>query len=157
MVERVGLIRGLYRLDIAEQVTRQFFDAILDQRFDDAKKYAGDSRIEASVDAIAQTSQNEEEISKGFDLSKVVYNITQTEEMDNAIICYVEISEPYTNKSSEMSLQKVVLKQVDNNWRIVNFIMNYPGRRARRPIDDPSSRSRRYRSDCSAAPWRRFC
>lgn len=108
----------------AEQVTRQFFDAILDQRFDDAKKYAGDSRVEAYVDVIAQVSQNEEEIRKGFDLSKVVYNITQTEEMDNAIICYVEISEPYTNKSSEMSLQKVVLKQVDNNWRIVNFIMD---------------------------------
>lgn len=108
----------------AEQVTRQFFDAILDQRFDDAKKYAGDSRVEAYVDAIAQASQNEEEISKGLDLSKVVYNITQTKEMDNAIICYVEISEPYTNKSSEMSLQKVVLKRVDNNWRIVNFIMD---------------------------------
>lgn len=108
----------------AEQVTRKFFDAILDQRFDEAKKYAGDSKVEAFVDVIAQASQDEEEISKGFDLSKVVYNITQTKEMDNAIICYVEISEPYTNKSSEMSLQKVVLKQVDNNWRIVDFMMD---------------------------------
>lgn len=108
----------------AEQVTRQFFDAILDQRFDDAKKYAGDSRVEAYVDVIAQASQNEEEIRKGFDLSKVVYNIIQTKEMDNAIICYVEISEPYPNKSSRMSLQSVVLKRVDNKWRIVNFIMD---------------------------------
>ena len=108
----------------AEQVTRKFFDALLAQRFDEAKEYAGDSKVEAYVDVIAQASQNEEEISKGFDLSKVVYNIAHTTEMDNAIICYVEISEPYTNKNSEMSLQRVVLKQVDNKWRIVIFIMD---------------------------------
>ncbi len=103
----------------AEQVTMNFFKAIKDGDYDKARTYTASEQAEAYVNLMDYFASEESEAEKEA-RSKMTSRITRTEGQDT-ITCYVETIEP--SEDPDTLTQKVVLTQVNNEWKIVEVPM----------------------------------
>ena len=71
----------------------------------------------ASLNSLDSTKMSQDE------KPKATSKITNTEELQDTIICYVETTEPATEPgdSAQVFNQKVVLTKVENEWKIVEI------------------------------------
>ena len=103
----------------AEQVTMNFFKALNAGDYDKARTYTASEQAEAYVNLLSYFASQDSEAEKEA-RSKRTSRITRTEGQDT-ITCYVETIEPSENPDTLP--QKVVLTQVNNEWKIVEVPM----------------------------------
>ena len=103
----------------AEQVTMDFFKALNAGDYDKARTYTASEQAEAYVNLMDYFASEESEAEKEA-RSKMTSRITRTEGQDT-ITCYVETIEP--SEDPDTLTQKVVLTQVNNEWKIVEVPM----------------------------------
>ena len=103
----------------AEQVTMNFFKALMAGDYDKARTYTASEQAEAYVNLMSYFASEESEAEKEA-RSKTTSRITRTEGQDT-ITCYVETIEP--SEDPDTLTQKVVLTQVNNEWKIVEVPM----------------------------------
>ena len=103
----------------AEQVTMNFFKALMAGDYDKARTYTASEQAEAYVNLMSYFASEESEAEKEA-RSKTTSRITRTEGQDT-ITCYVETIEP--SEDPDTLNQKVVLTQVNNEWKIVEVPM----------------------------------
>ena len=103
----------------AEQVTMNFFKALMAGDYDKARTYTASEQAEEYVNLMSYFTSEESEAEKEA-RSKTTSRITRTEGQDT-ITCYVETIEPSENPDTLN--QKVVLTKVGNEWKIVEVPM----------------------------------
>lgn len=103
----------------AEQVTMDFFTALNAGDYDKARTYTASEQAESYVGLAEYVDSEESEEEKAAN-SKITSRITRTEGQDT-ITCYVETIET-TDKPDTLN-QKVILTQVDNEWKIIEVPM----------------------------------
>ena len=103
----------------AERVAMDFFKALNAGDYDKARTYTASEQAEAYVNLMDYFASEESEAEKEA-RSKMTSRITRTEGQDT-ITCYVETIEP--SEDPDTLTQKVVLTQVNNEWKIVEVPM----------------------------------
>ena len=103
----------------AEQVTMDFVNALNASDYDKARSYTASEQAEAYV-GLAEYFDSEKSEEEKVPNSKITSRITRTEGQDT-ITCYVETIET-TDKPDTLN-QKVILTQVDNEWKVVEVPM----------------------------------
>ncbi len=107
----------------AEKVTMEFFKALNDNNYDKARTYTGSEQVESYVGLMASLNSLDSTKMSQDEKPKATSKITNTEELQDTIICYVETTEPATEPgdSAQVFNQKVVLTKVENEWKIVEI------------------------------------
>lgn len=107
----------------AEKVTMEFFKALNDNNYDKARIYTGSEQVESYVGLMASLNSLDSTKMSQDEKPKATSKITNTEELQDTIICYVETTEPATEPgdSAQVFNQKVVLTKVENEWKIVEI------------------------------------
>jgi hypothetical protein len=107
----------------AEKVTMEFFKALNDNNYDKARTYTGSEQAESYVGLMASLNSLDSTKMSQDEKPKATSKITNTEELQDTIICYVETTEPATEPgdSAQVFNQKVVLTKVENEWKIVEI------------------------------------
>ena len=103
----------------AEQVTMDFVNALNASDYDKARSYTASEQAKAYV-GLAEYFDSEKSEEEKVPNSKITSRITRTEGQDT-ITCYVETIET-TDKPDTLN-QKVILTQVDNEWKIIEVPM----------------------------------
>lgn len=103
----------------AERVTMDFVNALNASDYDKARSYTASEQAEAYVGLVEYFDSEKSEEEKAAN-SKITSRITRTEGQDT-ITCYVETIET-TDKPDTLN-QKVILTQVDNEWKIIEVPM----------------------------------
>ena len=103
----------------AEQVTMDFVNALNASDYDKARSYTASEQAKAYV-GLAEYFDSEKSEEEKVPNSKITSRITRTEGQDT-ITCYVETIET-TDKPDTLN-QKVILTQVDNEWKVVEVPM----------------------------------
>ena len=103
----------------AERVTMDFINALNASDYDKARSYTASEQAEAYVGLVEYFDSEKSEEEKAAN-SKITSRITRTEGQDT-ITCYVETIET-TDKPDTLN-QKVILTQVDNEWKIIEVPM----------------------------------
>ena len=103
----------------AERVAMDFFKALNAGDYDKARTYTASEQAEAYVNVVSYFASEESEEEKAA-RAKTMSRIARTEGQDT-ITCYVETIEP--SEDPDTLKQKVVLTQVDNEWKIVEVPM----------------------------------
>ncbi|WP_304287555.1 DUF4878 domain-containing protein [Porphyromonas uenonis] len=109
----------------AEQVTKKFYKALLQGRFDEASSYTASEQAQFYV-GIFRMFLSEVDTSElsAANLDKGI-RIDSTEQTDDdTIACYVKIAKDKDGKEFGESTQKVVLKKIDGEWKIVSIPMD---------------------------------
>ena len=107
----------------AEKVTMELFKALNDNNYDKARTYTGSEQAESYVGLMASLNSLDSTKMSQDEKPKATSKITNTEELQDTIICYVETTEPATEPgdSAQVFNQKVVLTKVENEWKIVEI------------------------------------
>ena len=107
----------------AEKVTMEFFKALNDNNYDKARTYTGSEQAESYVGLMASLNSLDSTKMSQDEKPKATSKITNTEKLQDTIICYVETTEPATEPgdSAQVFNQKVVLTKVENEWKIVEI------------------------------------
>ena len=107
----------------AEKVTMEFFKALNDNNYDKARTYTGSEQAESYVGLMASLNSLDSTKMSQDEKPKATSKITNTEELQDTIICYVETTEPAPEPgdSAQVFNQKVVLTKVENEWKIVEI------------------------------------
>ena len=103
----------------AERVTMDFVNALNASDYDKARSYTASEQAKAYV-GLAEYFDSEKSEEEKVPNSKITSRITRTEGQDT-ITCYVETIET-TDKPDTLN-QKVILTQVDNEWKVVEVPM----------------------------------
>lgn len=103
----------------AERVTMDFVNALNASDYDKARSYTASEQAKAYVGLVEYFDSEKSEDEKATN-SKITSRITRTEGQDT-ITCYVETIET-TDKPDTLN-QKVILTQVDNEWKIIEVPM----------------------------------
>lgn len=103
----------------AERVAMDFFKALNAGDYDKARTYTASEQAEAYVNVVSYFASEESEEEKAA-RAKTMSRIARTEGQDT-ITCYVETIEP--SDDPDTLKQKVVLTQVNNEWKIVEVPM----------------------------------
>ena len=103
----------------AERVAMDFFKALNAGDYDKARTYTASEQAEAYVNVVSYFASEESEEEKAA-RAKTMSRIARTEGQDT-ITCYVETIEP--SDGPDTLTQKVVLTQVNNEWKIVEIPM----------------------------------
>lgn len=103
----------------AERVTMDFVNALNASDYDKARSYTASEQAKAYV-GLAEYFDSEKSEEEKAANSKITSRITHTEGQDT-ITCYVETIET-TDKPDTLN-QKVILTQVDNEWKIIEVPM----------------------------------
>lgn len=106
----------------AEQVTMDFVKALNAGDYDKARSYTASEQAEAYVGLVEYFDSEESDDSEEAKAAraKTTSRITRTEGQDT-ITCYVETIEPSDNPDTIN--QKVILTQVNNEWKVVEVPM----------------------------------
>ena len=109
----------------AEQVTKKFYKALYQGRFDEASSYTGSKQALYYVDIfkLSFSKADFDEVSS-VNLDRAI-RVVATDPTDDGIIeCHVKFSEDKNGKEFGESQQKVFLKKIDGKWKIVSIPMN---------------------------------
>ena len=104
----------------AERVTMDFVNALNASDYDKARSYTASEQAKAYVGLVEYFDSEKSEDEKATN-SKITSRITRTEQQQDTVICYVETIEPSDNPDTIN--QKVVLTQVNNEWKVVEVPM----------------------------------
>ena len=107
----------------AEQVTMDFVNALNASDYDKARSYTASEQAKAYVGLAEYFDSEKSDDSEEAKVAraKTTSRITRTEQQQDTVICYVETIEPSDNPDTIN--QKVILTQVDNEWKVVEVPM----------------------------------
>lgn len=109
----------------AEQVTKNFYKALFQKNFDEARSYTASQQAELYVNffSLALSAVDLTELSSA-NLDRGIRIVATEQSDDDTIECFVKIAKDKDGKEFGESTQRVVLKKIDGEWKIVSIPMN---------------------------------
>ena len=109
----------------AEQVTKKFYKALLQGRFDEASSYTASEQAQFYVGlfGMALSAADESELAAA-NLDKGIRIVSTEQADDDTIECYVKIAKDKPGEKPDDNTQKVVLNKIDGEWKIVSVPMD---------------------------------
>ena len=109
----------------AEQVTKNFYKALFQKNFDEARSYTASPQAELYVNffSLALSAVDLTELSSA-NLDRGIRIVTTEQSDDDTIECFVKIAKDKDGKEFGESTQRVLLKKIDGEWKIVSIPMN---------------------------------
>lgn len=105
----------------AEQVTKKFYTALLQGRFDEASSYTGSEQAQfyVGIFRLFLSEVDPSELSEA-NLEKGIRIVSTEQSDDGTIECYVKIAKDKPGEKPDDNTQKVVLKKIDGEWKIIS-------------------------------------
>ena len=109
----------------AEQVTKKFYKALLQGRFDEASSYTASEQAQFYVGLFGMvlSAADESELA-ATNLDKGIRIVSTEQADDGTIECTVKIEKEETDEEADDSIQRVILKKIDGEWKIVSIPIN---------------------------------
>lgn len=109
----------------AEQVTKKFYKALLQGRFDEASNYTASEQAQVYVGIfrLFLSETDPSELSEA-NLEKGIRIVSTEQTDDDTIECYVKIAKDKPGEKPDDNTQKVVLNKIDGEWKIVSVPMD---------------------------------
>lgn len=109
----------------AEQVTKDFYKALLQGHFDEASSYTASEQAQVYVGIfrLFLSETDPSELSEA-NLEKGIRIVSTKQTDDDTIECYVKIAKDKPGEKPDDNTQKVVLNKIDGEWKIVSVPMD---------------------------------
>ena len=109
----------------AEQVTKKFYKALLQGHFDEASSYTASEQAQFYVGLFGMvlSAADESELAAA-NLDKGIRIVSTEQADDGTIECTVKIEKEETDEEADDSIQRVILKEIDGEWKIVSIPIN---------------------------------
>lgn len=106
----------------AERVTKKFYKALLQGRFDEASSYTASEQAQFYVGLFSMvlSEADESELAEA-NLDKGIRIVSTEQADDGTIECTVKIDKEETDEEADDSVQRVILKKIDGEWKIVSI------------------------------------
>lgn len=106
----------------AEQVTKKFYKALLQGRLDEASSYTASEQAQFYVGLFGMvlSAADESELAAA-NLDKGIRIVSTEQADDGTIECTVKIEKEETDEEADDSTQRVILKKIDGEWKIVSI------------------------------------
>ena len=106
----------------AEQVTKKFYEALLQGRFDEASSYTASEQAQFYVGLFSMVlSEADESELAAANLDKGIRIVSTEQADDGTIECTVKIEKEETDEEPDDNSQRVVLKKIDGEWKIISI------------------------------------
>lgn len=109
----------------AEQVTKDFYKALFQKHYDEARSYTASPQAELYVSffSLALSAVDLTELSSA-NLDRGIRIVTTEQSDDETIECFVKIAKDKDGKEFDERTQRVLLKKINGEWKIVSIPMN---------------------------------
>ena len=106
----------------AERVTKKFYKALFQGHLDEASSYTASEQAQFYVGLFGMvlSAADESELAEA-NLDKGIRIVSTEEADDGTIECTVKIEKEDTDEEADDSVQRVILKKIDGEWKIVSI------------------------------------